>query len=119
MDKVTTAEQYLTTVPEQVKKLFDTTRATVQSALPDADEVISYGIPTYKVNGKTIVHIGAFKTHCSLFPGSKAVQNVFADELKGFKTSAGTIQFTNDNPMLKTLLKKIIKFRLEQNLGKE
>lgn len=115
MSKPTNVEEYLSTIPEEVNDLFLKTRDTIISLLPDADEVISYGIPTYKVNGKTVVHLGAFKKHCSLFPGGKAVSEVFADELQGYKVSAGTIQFTNSKPLPKTLLKKIIKYRLELN----
>ncbi|MCB0698417.1 MAG: DUF1801 domain-containing protein [Chitinophagales bacterium] len=117
MDKVTTVEEYFNNLPEEHHKLLSSVRKTILSVVPDAEEVISYGMPTFKKHG-VLVHIGAFKNHCSLFAGGKQAQEDFKEELKGFKTSAGTIQFTVDNPLPATLIKKIVKYKLQQNKEK-
>lgn len=117
MKKATTVKKYYDELPEAHYKLLSDVRKTILSVVPDAEEVISYGMPAFKKHG-ILVHIGAFKQHCSLFGGGKDVQQVFKEELKGYKTSAGTIQFTVEKPLPPTLIKKIVKYRLQLNKEK-
>ena len=116
MDKrpVTTIDEYLALVPEPARTTLEKMRATIRSAAPDATEAISYGLPTFRYRSRGLVAIAAFKKHCSLFPMSGAVISKFEDELKGFHTSKGTLQFAPDNPLPAPLLKKIIKARIAE-----
>jgi uncharacterized protein YdhG (YjbR/CyaY superfamily) len=111
---VKSVDDYLLVVPEDFRAVLDKLRQTIKKAAPKAEEVISYRMPAYKYLG-TLVYFAAFKNHCSFFPGSKSIIRKFAKELKPFKTSAGTIQFTADNPIPASLVEKIIKLRMKEN----
>lgn len=80
-------------------------RTLILKTVPDAQEVISYGIPSYKYN-KTMVSFAAFKKHCSFFPGS--ILDEFQEEIKDYKTSRGTIQFPHDKPLPDELVRSIL-----------
>lgn len=110
-------DTYIALQPKKVREQLDRLRFTIQKAAPKAEEVISYGMPAFKYNGM-LVYFAAFKNHCSFFPGGKAVIVAFKKELKDFKTSAGTIQFTIEKPLPATLVTKIVKMRVKQNLEK-
>lgn len=83
-------------------------RSIIRDEAPDAEEVISYGIPTYKLN-KAMISYAAFKSHCSFFPGYTVQE--FADQLKAYKISKGTIQFTPENPLPEALVRAIVQAR--------
>lgn len=70
-------------------------------------------MPTFKWRGKTVAHFAAFKNHCSLFPASGTVFETFREELAPFKTSKGTVQFTPDDPLPESLVKKILEVRMK------
>lgn len=97
------------TPPEQAE--FERIKKLVLKVVPDAEQVISYGMPTFKYNGKVILHVGAFTHHMSIFPAGKT--DLFIDELKEYKTSKGTIQFTLDKPLPDALITKIATVRKE------
>ena len=93
-------------------------RVTIQSVVPrEATETISYGIPAFRYKG-VLVWFAAFSNHCSLFPTASVVE-AFKNELKGFSTSKGTIQFPTDKPLPTALVKKMVKARVAQNEGKK
>ena len=106
-------DEYLATVPEDARATLALVRKTIKAAAPQADEVISYQMPMYKQHGM-VVGFAAFKNHCSLFPGAKAVAT-YKDELKGYKTSKGTIQFPIGKPLPAALVKKIVKSCVAEN----
>lgn len=113
-----TVDEYLATVPEPARSTLAEIRVTIRAAAPnDATESISYGMPMFKYKGM-LVGFAAFARHCSLFPGPAAIVE-FADELKGFSTSKGTIQFPMDKPFPAALLKKIVKLRAAENESKK
>jgi len=116
MDKrpAATIDEYLAVVPEPARTTLEKMRAAIRSAVPEATEAISYGMPTFKYRGKGLVAIAAFKKHCSLFPMSGAVIEKFKDELEGFHTSKGTLQFPVEKPLSAALMKKIIKARIAE-----
>ncbi len=91
-------------------------RETITEVLPDAEEVIKYGIPTFTVNGKGIFGYDGFKKHNSLFPYSGSFNQLFHDELKGYEQTKSSIHFAIDKPFPKTLLKKLVKARLKMLL---
>jgi len=110
-------DEYLARVPEPARGTLKKIRAMIRSVVPaDASEAISYGIPSFKCKG-WLVGYAAFANHCSFFPG--ALPRKFADELKRFPTSKGTIRFPVDKPLPATLLKKLVGARIAQNKLKE
>lgn len=112
MVKPNSVQEHLETLSPDVRDAVERLRSQLLDLLPDAVETISYGLPTLKVGGRSIIHFAGFKNHCSLFPGG-AVVHLYADELTGFKTSKGTIQFTPDHPLPDALIEKIVRDRLE------
>ena len=112
-----TVDEYLARVPEPAHSTLKKMRAVIRSAVPpDATETISYRMPAFK-HKSVLVWYAAFANHCSLFPTSSIVE-AFRDELKGFTTSKGTIQFPTDKPLPIALLKRLVKARVAQNEGK-
>lgn len=110
-----TVDEYLANLPEPARSTLTHIRAVIRSVVPkEATEVISYRIPMFKYNGM-LVGYAAFAKHCSLFPTGSGVIEKFAKELKGYKTSKGTIQFPSDKPLPDALLKKIVKQRVKEN----
>ena len=116
MKKYLTIDEYISQLPKETQVILQKIRQTIKSAAPMATEAISYGIPTFKLNGN-LVHFGGFKNHIGFFPGSNPVE-FFKEELKDYKTSKGTIQFPLDKPIPHDLIKKIVKLRVEQNTKK-
>lgn len=95
--------------PEQRTEL-ERIRKIVRKNYPEAEEVITYGMPGFKYKGKYLVSFNAFKDHLSLFPGSKPIEKL-SGKLKSYKTSKGTIQFTLDNPIPEELIRDILAVR--------
>jgi uncharacterized protein YdhG (YjbR/CyaY superfamily) len=93
-------------------------RGAIRSAVPrDATEIISYRMPAFRRDG-VLVWYAAFADHCSLFPGASVLEQ-FKDELAGFKTSKGTVQFPLDKPLPVALIKRIVKARVVEREGKK
>lgn len=111
---VKTVDQYLDTVPEEARVTLEKLRANIRSAAPKAEEVISYGIPTYKLNG-SLIGFGAAGKHCGLYVMSYAVMDEFKNELKKYDTATSTIRFPFDKPLPTTLVKKIVQARIKEN----
>jgi uncharacterized protein YdhG (YjbR/CyaY superfamily) len=111
-------DAYIASLSEDVQMLLQKVRSTIKAAAPGAEEVISYQMPAYKYHGM-LVYFAAFKDHCSFFPASKQVLEVFKEELKPFKTFGGTIQFTTENPLQAKLITQIVKYRVKQNEEKK
>lgn len=104
-------DEYLAGVPEPARGTLKRIRAAIRSAAPvEATEVISYGIPAFKYKG-ILMWFAAFADHCSLFPTGAVIEE-FKEELKGFVTSKGTIQFTTERPLPDALVKKMVKARV-------
>jgi uncharacterized protein YdhG (YjbR/CyaY superfamily) len=110
-------DEYLARVPEPARGTLKKIRAMIRSVVPaDASEAISYGIPSFKYKG-WLVGYAAFANHCSFFPG--ALPTKFADELKRFPTSKGTIRFPVDKPLPAALVKRLVRARIAQNKLKD
>ena len=108
---------YLSLQPENVQTKLKKLRQVIKAAAPGAEEVISYGMPAFRLNGM-LVYFAGFKNHYSIFPGNSLLIATMAEELKGYKTSKGTIQFQLDKPVPVALIKKIIKARVMENLSR-
>ena len=108
-----TVDDYLAALPEEARATLEKIRKTIKAAAPKATEVISYQVPMYKHHGM-LVGFAAFKDHCSLFPGAKAMAT-YKDELKAYKTSKGTIRFPIGKPLPAALVKKLVKTQIAEN----
>lgn len=108
-------EAYLARVPEPARTTLEKMRSMIRAAAPkDATEAISYGIPSFQYKGG-LVWYAAFKKHCSFFPMDHSLEEEFAEELKRYKTSKGTIQFPVDEPLSKKMVSRIVKARVTLN----
>jgi uncharacterized protein YdhG (YjbR/CyaY superfamily) len=105
-------ETYLRTVPPEARASLEKLRRTIKSLVPEAVEVISYGIPTFRIDSRMFVSYAAFAEHCSFFPGAGPV-NEHEAELKAFHTSKGTIRFTPTKPLSASLVRKLTKTRIK------
>ncbi len=103
---------HLARVPQPQKSTLQQLRKTILEIIPEAEEVISYGFPGYRINGKIICGFDAFKNHCSFFPHSSLVIPELEKELESYKTSKGALQFAVDKPLPKSLVRKLIKTRM-------
>jgi uncharacterized protein YdhG (YjbR/CyaY superfamily) len=111
----TDVEAYLARVPEPARTTLEKVRAMIRAAAPkEATEAISYKIPSFQYKG-ALVWYAAFKKHCSFFPMDHSLEEEFAEELKDYKTSKGTIQFPVDKPLSKKLVTRIVKARVALN----
>ena len=109
-----TVDEYLAKVPEEARATLEKLRKTISAAAPKAVEVISYQIPTFKLDGRMLVSYAAFKEHCSFFPGAAPIK-AHEGELKSYYTSKGTIRFPVDKPLPTGIVKKLVKTRIEEN----
>jgi len=114
--KISDVEEYLARVPEPARSTLEKVRGMIRSSVPkDTTEILSYGMPTFRHNGRNIVAYAAFKNHCSLFPLQASLIDDMKEELKAYRTSKGTLQFAVDKPLPAGLLKKMVKARLAEN----
>jgi uncharacterized protein YdhG (YjbR/CyaY superfamily) len=107
-------DQYLAALEEPKRTALARLRQTILDILPDAEQGISYGLPAFKVRGKTIAGFAAFKNHLSYLPHSGSVFPQLKDELKGYSTSSGALRFSIDEPLPGPLVEKLIAIRLQQ-----
>jgi uncharacterized protein YdhG (YjbR/CyaY superfamily) len=112
--KFKTVDQYMRSVPEQALLRAEELRDIIRQAAPKAEEMISYNMPAYKLNG-ILVYFAAYKGHIGFYPAGKSGIDAFSDQLEGYKTSKGTIQFPLDKPIPRTLVRNIVKFRINEN----
>jgi uncharacterized protein YdhG (YjbR/CyaY superfamily) len=105
---------YLRAAPAEARASLEKLRQTIKAVVPEAVEVISYGIPTFKLDGRMLVSYAAFAEHCSFFPGAGPVDE-HEEELKSFQTSKGTVRFTSTRPLSASLVKKLVKTRIRLN----
>ena len=111
-----TIDEYISGFPSDVQVVLQTLRQTIHQAAPDAVEKISYGMPTFTLKGN-LVHFGAFKTHIGFYPTPSGIEN-FKDELAVYKGAKGSVQFPLDEPLPLDLVRRIVEFRVEENLAK-
>ncbi len=113
--QIDSIDTYIAQFPEEVQARLQQLRKTILKLAPGATEAMSYQIPTFKLNGN-LVHFAAFKKHIGFYPGATGIA-AFQDELAGYKSANGSVQFPMDQPLPLDLVKKIVKFRVAQNLA--
>ncbi len=109
---IKTIDEFISNYPDNVQVILQKIRQSIHEVAPEAEEKISYGIPTFTLNGN-LVHFSAYKHHIGFYPGSEAIL-AFTDDLKPYITSKGTVQFPLDKPIPYGLIKKITKYRVQQ-----
>jgi uncharacterized protein YdhG (YjbR/CyaY superfamily) len=117
--KQTTAQsidEYIAGFPTEVQKLLEKVRMTIRKAAPAAEEAIKYQIPTFVLKGN-LVHFAAYKNHIGFYPTSSAIRK-FKNELSDYAGAKGSVRFPLDKPIPFTLIGKITKFRVKENLAR-
>ncbi|NHQ60434.1 hypothetical protein G9409_07500 [Chlorobium sp. BLA1] len=109
-------DEYIAGFPMEIRQTLEQIRATVRAAAPDADEKISYQMPTFTLHGN-LVHFAAFKTHIGFYPAPSAVEH-FRKELAVYDCAKGTIRFPHGKPVPLDLISRIVQFRVKENLAK-
>ncbi len=109
-----TIDDYLKRLSQEKRAALEKLRIAIKSAVPKAEECISYQIPAFRLHGRMLVFFGAATNHCSFYPGALPVR-VHRNKLKAYDTSKGTIRFQPENPLPATLIRKLVKTRIAQN----
>lgn len=107
-------DAYLAALPAVPRAALEKLRKQVRAAAPKATEKMAYGMPTFVHEGN-LVHMAAFKDHCSFFPGRSGVTEALKEELQGFEVAKGTIRFTPGKPIPAALVKRIVRMRVAEN----
>ena len=115
-EKINSVDEYIKSFPKPTQKHLKEIRATIKKEAPDSEEVISYSMPAFKYHGM-LVYYAAYEHHIGFYslPSGNAI---FKKELSKYKTGKGSIQFPIDEPMPLDLIKKIVQFRIKENLEK-
>ena len=111
---ISEVEDYLADVSPEARATLEKLRQTIKAVAPNAVEVISYQVPTFKLDGRMLVSYAAFKNHCSFFPGAAPIK-AHQDELKSYQTSKGTIRFATGKPLPAALVKKLVRTRIKEH----
>ena len=107
-------DQYLAGVDEPKRSTLEALRRSILEVVPDAEQGISYGMPAFKMHGKTVAGFGAFKSHLSYLPHSGSVLPALGDELAQYQQTKGSLHFAIDKPLPKRLVRKLVTTRLHQ-----
>jgi uncharacterized protein YdhG (YjbR/CyaY superfamily) len=110
-----TIDEYIAAFPPKVRAILKRVRATIRRAAPQAQEAISYQMPTFRLNGN-LVHFAAFEKHIGFYPSPSGIEK-FQRELSGYKWAKGSVQFPLDRPIPYDLIRKITRFRVQESLG--
>ena len=114
--KINSIDEYIDTFPEGVQRILQQVRQTIKAAAPGAEEKISYGIPTFTLNGKYLIYFAGWKQHISIYPiptGDEAFRQGIAPYVSG----KGTLKFPISQPMPLNLITEIVKLKIAENLS--
>lgn len=107
-------DAYLAAQPEAFRRSLQTLREAIRLVVPDAEEALVYGVPGFKLDGKSLACYAGFKNHCGFYPMSPAVIKAHASELKDYEVSEGTIRFQPERMLSPTLIEKLVKARIAE-----
>jgi len=116
MENVENIDQYIAQFENTVQQLLMTMRSTINKVVPEAQECINYGMPTFKLNGN-LVHFAGYKNHIGFYPTPSAI-SAFATEISEYKWAKGSVQFPIDEPLPLDLIRRMVEFRVNENLAK-
>ncbi len=111
-----TIDEYIADFPADIQKILQEMRAVIRAAAPNAQEKISYQMPTFFLEGN-LVHFAAFKQHIGFYPAPQGIEE-FKERLSVYKGAKGSVQFPLDKPMPFDLVSEIVQFRVRENLAK-
>ena len=111
-----TIDDYIAGFPTKVQELLEKLRMTIRKAAPEAEETINYGIPTFALKGN-LVHFAAFKNHIGFYPAPSGIE-AFKKELSVYEGAKGSVQFPIEKTLPLSLVSKIVKFRVKENIEK-
>ncbi len=114
MNKPNTVEEYIAAQPEAVRTLLEDVRSAIRRAVPEAEESISYKLPTYKLNGRPLLYFAAWTHHYSLYPATSDLVATFGAELRQYEINKGTIRFPLSGAVPAELIERIAKFRARE-----
>ncbi len=109
-------DEYIANFPTDVQTILQGIRSVIRAAAPEAEETVSYQMPTFKLQGN-LVHFAAYKNHIGFYPTPSGIE-AFKEELSAYKGAKGSVQFPLDEPMPLELISRIVKFRAAENLEK-
>jgi uncharacterized protein YdhG (YjbR/CyaY superfamily) len=112
-----TMDEYINAFPEDVRRILSELRQTVKEAAPEAEETINYQIPTFTLNGN-LVHFAAFENHIGFYPTPSGME-AFKKELSGYKGAKGSVQFPINEPLPLPLIRRIVEFRVKENMARK
>jgi uncharacterized protein YdhG (YjbR/CyaY superfamily) len=112
-----TIDEYIGTFPEDVQRILNELRQTIKEAAPEAQETINYQIPTFTLNGN-LVHFAAFEKHIGFYPTPSGME-AFKQELSRYKGAKGSVQFPIDEPLPLPLIRRIVEYRVKENLARK
>jgi uncharacterized protein YdhG (YjbR/CyaY superfamily) len=114
-----TVEEYIGARPAPARAVLKRVRSTIRKALPAAEEVISYGIPAYKQQGRVVLYFAGWKQHYSLYPAGERLVSAFKGQLASYRVSKGTIRFPLSEPVPVKLIARISIFRAKEAAQRE
>ncbi len=112
-------DEYIASQPEIVQGVLERVRTAIRKAVPGAEEVISYKIPTYKLQGGPVLYFAGWKKHYSLYPATRRVIAEFKDDLAPYEVNKATIRFPLSQPVPVKLIERIAKFRAKEVTERE
>jgi uncharacterized protein YdhG (YjbR/CyaY superfamily) len=113
-----TIDEFLAHLNADKRAALEKLRKTIRAAVPKAEECISYGVPSFRLDGKLLVAYGAGAKHCAFYPGAHPIE-VHKDELKAYSTSKGTVRFPADSPLPVALVRKLVKTRIAEHAARK
>jgi uncharacterized protein YdhG (YjbR/CyaY superfamily) len=117
--KFKNVDEYIASQPQAVRAVLKRVRGIIRSALPRAEEAISYQIPTYKLHGRPVLYFAGWKEHYSLYPSTDRLVAAFKDELTPYVVSKGTIGFALAEPVPVKLIETVVRFRAKEAAEQE
>ena len=112
-----TMDEYMNAFPEDVRRILNELRQAIKEVAPAAEETINYQIPTFTLNGN-LVHFAAFQNHIGFYPTPSGME-AFKNELSGYKRAKGSVQFPIDEPLPLPLIRRIVEYRVKENLERK
>ncbi len=109
-------DEYIAAQPEAARRALSQVRTTIRTAVPKAEEAISYKMPTYKLNGERLMYFAGWKQHYSIYPATRRLLAALKDDLKGHEVIKSTVRFSLAEPVPVKLIAKMAKFRAKEVL---
>jgi uncharacterized protein YdhG (YjbR/CyaY superfamily) len=112
-----TMDEYIDAFPKDVQRILNELRQTIKEVAPEAQETINYQIPTFSLNGN-LVHFAAFENHIGFYPTPSGME-AFKQELSGYKSAKGSVQFPIHEPLPLPLIRRVVEYRVKENLERK